>query len=441
MSHLRTDPMTHIAATARFHKRASRAAVLCVLFCVALTVALLWWARAFTLEIWASGEAQVVPSSQIQVVQNLEGGIVREVLVKAGEAVKAGQVVARIETSEALSTFEEDRLNRIALAARIKRLEAETSGTVPMLDEGINDGSPFAAAAIQAEKDNYMARQTEVKASIAILEATLEKLRQNAEDSRVQLKHQQQVASVISEQIAIYGPLSAKQLVSRNELLVTRRARAEADADVAAIAANVNSAEKESLETAARIEEVRSKFISGALAELAEKRALHATIDARLTSSRDRLQRQEIKAPVDGIVKRVAITTPGEIIKPGDTIVEFVPLKDDLLLETKIRPQDIGFIRKDQVAHVRMSAYDSSIYGTLTGHVERVGADTQLTSDGVAFYPVTIRIDVNAVSKQKNLEIIPGMTASVSIVTGERTILEYVFKPILKLGETAFRER
>ena len=223
MSHRNTDPMTHIAATARFHKRASRGAVLSVLVCVALTVALVWWSRAFTMEIWASGEAQVVPSSQIQVVQNLEGGIVREVLVKTGQEVKAGQVVARIETSEALSTFEEDRLNRVALAARIRRLEAETTGTIPMLDDGINDGSPFAAAAIQAEKDNYNARQTEVKASIAILEATLEKLRQNAEDSRVQLKHQQQVANVISEQIAIYGPLSAKQLVSKNELLVTRR--------------------------------------------------------------------------------------------------------------------------------------------------------------------------------------------------------------------------
>ena len=121
--------------------------------------------------------------------------------------------------------------------------------------------------------------------------------------------------------------------------------------------------------------------------------------------------------------------------------MEFVPVKDDLLLETKIKPQDIGFIRKDQITHVRMSAYDSSVYGTLTGRVERVGADTQLTSEGAPYYPVTVRIDVDANAAARHLEIIPGMTAQVSIVTGERTILEYVFKPIFKLAETAFRER
>ncbi|MCD2175786.1 HlyD family type I secretion periplasmic adaptor subunit [Rhizobium sp. C4] len=441
MSYLDMDRMTHIAATAELRKKASYGGMVCVLVCVALASALLWWARTFTLEIWASGTGQVIPSSQIQVVQNLEGGIVREVLVKAGEEVRKGQVVARIETSQALSTFEEDRLNRIALAARINRLDAETSGTVPTFAGELDDGSPYAAAAIQAERDSFRARQTELRSSIAILEATLDKFRQGADDARVQLKHQMQVASVISEQIDIYGQLAEKQLVSKNELLQARRSRAEADARVADISANVNAAEKEGVETAARIGEIRSKFLAEALAELAEKRALHATIDARLKASRDRLQRQEIRAPVDGVVKRVSITTPGEIIKPGDTIVEFVPSKDELLLETKIRPQDIGFIRKDQVTHVRMTAYDSSIYGTLSGRVERVGADTQMTSDGVPFYPVTVRIDQDAIAPAKHLDIIPGMTADVSIVTGERTILEYVFKPILKLGETAFRER
>lgn len=441
MSYLETDRMTHIASTAQLRRKASKGAISCVLVCVALSSALLLWARTSTLEIWASGAAQVIPSSQIQVVQNLEGGIVREVLVKVGEEVQKGQIVARIETSQAISTFEEDRLNRIALAARINRLDAETSGTIPIFARDLDDGSAFAAAAIQSEKDSFRARQTSIKASIAILEAALEKSRQRATDARVQMKHQMQVASVISEQIDIYDQLADKQLVSRNELLQARRARAEADARIADIAATVNAAEKEGFETAARINEIRSKFIAEALAELAEKRALHATIDARMKASRDRLQRQEIRAPVDGIVKRVAITTPGEVIKPGDTMVEFVPSRDELLLETKIRPQDIGFIRKDQMTHVRMTAYDSSIYGTLSGRVERVGADTQMTSDGIPFYPVTVRIEKRDLDPAKALEIIPGMTADVSIVTGERTILEYVFKPIFKFGETAFRER
>ena len=441
MSYLETNRMTHIAATAQLRKKASLGGIACVLVCVVFAAALLWWARIFTLEIWASGAGQVIPSSQIQVVQNLEGGIVREVLVKAGEEVRKDQLVARIETSQAFSTFEEDRLNRIALAARIDRLGAETSGVIPTFAGELNDGSSFATAAIQAEQDSFTARQTSIKASIAILEATLEKSRQRATDARVQMKHQMQVASVISEQIDIYDQLTEKQLVSRNELLQARRARAEADARIADIAATVNAAEKEGLETVARIGEIRSKFLAEALAELAEKRALHATIDARLKASRDRLQRQEIRAPVDGVVKRVTITTPGEIIKPGDTIVEFVPSRDELLLETKIRPQDIGFIRKDQKTHVRMTAYDSSIFGTLSGRVERVGADTQMTSDGVPFYPVTVRIDRDALPASKPLEIIPGMTADVSIVTGERTILEYVFKPLFKLGETSFHER
>ncbi len=441
MSFLETNRMTHIAATAQLRKKASKGGVLCVLICFALLSALLWWARSFTLEIWASGAAQVhsvepdpgraEPRRRYRARRAGEGG----------QEVRKGQVVARIETSQALSTFEEDRLNRIALAARISRLDAETSEKTPAFGGDIDDGSSFASAAIQSEQDSFRARQTSIKASIAILEATLEKSRQRAEDARVQLKHQMKVASVISEQIDIYDQLADKQLVSRSELLQARRARAEADARIADIEATVNAAEKEGLETAARINEIRSKFIAEALAELAEKRALHATIDARLNASRDRLQRQEIKAPVDGIVKRVAITTQGEIIKPGDTIVEFVPLRDELLLETKIRPQDIGFIRKDQITHVRMTAYDSSIYGTLSGRVERVGADTQTTSDGVAFYPVTVRIEKDAIGPTQALEIIPGMTADVSIVTGERTILEYVFKPIFKLRETAFRER
>lgn len=410
-----------------------------------LAAALIYWAQAYTLEIWATGIGKVIPSSQIQVVQNLEGGIVREILVKEGDRVAAGQEVARIDGTDVESSYQEDLANVLALTALTDRLAAEASGQELVFSEQLKTGGPEADAIMADETAAYRARRANFEAERAVLEAQRQSQVQAAADAAEQLKHLKTTQTLLEKQIAVVEPQVKKGLVSETELLRLLRDQADGEARAAELLAAINKARSAEQELTARLKGHEAGFRSEAFSLLAEKKAVLAGYRERLVASHDKVVRRSVKAPVAGVVKKVLITTPGEVVKPGDTIVEFVPSDDDLLVEAHIRPEDIGFIRPGQEAKVRLTAYDFSIYGAMTGTVERVGADTQSTRDGESFYPVVVRVgygnEDGLPAKMKDLEILPGMIAQVSIVTGERTILEYVFKPILKVKEMAFRDR
>ena len=436
-------PMTDIAALVSPQRGPRFASLIVVLIVAVLAGSLFYWAQVATLEIWATGIGRVIPSRQIQVVQNLEGGIVTEVLVGEGDAVTSGEIIARIDSTDAQSSYLQDRSNWAALTALTDRLAAEASGMELVFSPALDDGSAAAREAKASEQAAFVARRDALRSGLAVLDAQRTRQVRAATDARAQIEQLGTTRGLVDEQLSVVRPQVEKGLVSRTELLRLERELADVDQRRTELQAGVNAAESDAAETAARIAEKTDAFRADAFAALSEARASLAALSEKLIASRDRVVRRDVRAPVDGVVKRVLVTTEGEVVKPGDTIVEIVPSNDDLFIEVRIRPQDIGFIRKGQEASVRLTAYDSSIYGAMIGRVERVGADTITTNEGESFYPVVVIVDPEQgiESRTAELEILPGMIADVSIVTGERTILDYVFKPILKLRDTAFRDR
>lgn len=434
-------PMTTFSGLAKPDRGPKWASLLLLITLTVLIVTLICWARIFTLEIWASGPGRVTPAQQLQVVQNLEGGIVREVLVKEGDRARSGDVIARIDATEAEGSYQEDQINWFALLGLIDRLQAEAVGEALSFSTALRNGGPEADKVMAIEQTAFKARQEGLQSSLKVFATQKESELQTANDAREQIKLLRNTRDLIQRQLDVVGPQVRKGLVSETELLKIERERATVEQQNSELEAAVNAALRNADQLEAKIEEKVGMFRAEAVAQLSERRATLAALSERLVVSRDRFTRREIRAPVDGVVKRVLTTTPGEIIKPGDTLIEIVPTEDDLLVEVRITPQDIGFIRSKQPARVRLTAYDSSIYGVMQGEVVRVGADTLLTKDEESFYTVVVKVDRFADSNGQPLDIIAGMTADVSIVTGERSILDYVFKPITKLRLSALRDR
>ncbi|MCY1668976.1 HlyD family type I secretion periplasmic adaptor subunit [Rhizobium sp. SL86] len=433
--------MTDMSAVAEPSSGPRRASLLVVVTIVLLAFAMLVWANVSTLEIWASGPGKVIPSSQIQVVQNLEGGIVREVFVREGDLVHLGQPVARIEAIEAQSKYQEYLVTWQGLSALVARLQAEANGTPLVFPADLQDGSAGAANAIAAERAAYAARSQELNSTLSVYDRQRTDQLQSAEDASVQDEKLSQIDALVAKQIDMLKPQVAKGLVSETELLKAQRELADTALKRADLQAAINAATRKAHEIEAQMQATRAKFVAEANGNLSEKKTALAGMAERVIASKDQVTRSLITAPVEGIVKQVKVTTPGEVVKPGDTIAEFVPTRDDLLIEVHVSPKDIGFIRTGQESTVRLTAYDSSIYGSLPAVVERVGADTLVTRDGDSYYSVVVRITNAAAANGQELDIIPGMMAVVNITTGHRTIFDYIFKPLTKIGSTAFRER
>ena len=406
-----------------------------------LLVFLLVWAALARLDITASGQGSVVPSSQIQLVQNLEGGILQAILVREGDRVARGDVVAHIDDTGIASSYREDLSTFRSLQASVARLTAEAEGA-PLAfpaDLAAADDGP---ALIAAETAFYASRAQELQDTITVLERQGEQARAGREDAQERIRFlDSKRRSAVSELVLVRKQVD-QGLISVVEQLQLERLIADTDEKLSGARGDITRFTIEIEELASRIAEQRSIFVAEAREQLAMRQAELAALRERLVAHRDRVGRRDVRAPANGIVKRVATLTPGAVIEPGGTIMEIVPVDDALSIEVRIAPADIAFIQPGQEAKVRLTAYDFSVYGALPGRVERVGADTITTRDDERYFPVTVRVDETALQdRQADLPIIPGMVADVSVVTGERTILDYILKPVLKLQERALQER
>jgi adhesin transport system membrane fusion protein len=406
-----------------------------------LMLFLLIWSSFAHLDITAVGEGTVVPSSHIQVVQNLEGGILRDVLVREGDHVKEGDVVAQIDDTGMASSYHEDLSTYQALQATAARLTAEAQGTdLSFPDSLVN--APEGAPLIKAETALYQSRLSGLEDSIDVFRQQEDQANQTIAEAREKLSHlEAKKRSALAELKIVTQQVNAG-VMSVVPKLQLERLIAETDEAFSDANGKIHASEISLRELAARIAEKRSQFVSDAREDLAKRKAEMAALSQRLIVHRDKMGRREVRAPANGIVKRVATLTSGAVIEPGGTIMEIVPADDTLLIEAKISPSDIAFIHAGQDAKVRVTAYDFSVYGALPAHVERVGADTQTTPEGVRYYPVTVRVDQKALdSRQAHLPIIPGMLSQVSVITGQRSVIGYLLKPVLKLKDDALQER
>ena len=414
-----------------------------ILVTLAATILLLFfiWAGVSHLDITAKGEGSVVPSTHIQLVQNLEGGILRDVLVREGDHVTKDEVVAKIDATDATSSYREDLSTYNALLGTAARLEAETSKHPLAFPDDLKNADG-GKAIMASERSLFESRQSELQDAVTVFQRQEEKARQTISDRKDQLVHLRDKKTSLASEHKLVAAQVRQGLMSVVEKLRLERQIAETEEEISKANGEIRGATLLIEELESRIAERRSGFISEAREELSKTNAKLAALAQRLVVHRDKVGRREVRAPVNGIVKRVATFTSGAVIEPGGTIMEIVPMDDTLYIEARISPSDIAFIHEGQEAKVRMTAYDVSVYGALKGRVERVGADTVITREGARYYPVTIRVEQDALkTRQQHLSIIPGMVAEVSIVTGSRTILGYLLKPVLKLKENALQER
>jgi membrane fusion protein, adhesin transport system len=422
------------ARTARFaHILTLGVCAFCLIFLI--------WAHFAKLEEVTRGDARVVPSSKIQVVQNLEGGILAELAVHDGQIVQKGDVLLRIANTSAESQYRDSRTQYLTLEAMIARLKAEIADKTPQFPQEVLTEAPTVAHSEQALYDSQL---DQFKSNIAVLSDQL--VQKQQEIAGLQSKQQTLSRSLdlAKQERDMTAPLVANGAASRLELVKLERGLTDLQGQIDDVKISIPQAEAARNEAQKRIQEKTATFHSDAQAELNKHTAELAALSQQIFAQHDRVTRTEVRSPVRGTIKDVKVTTIGEVIKPGEDLVEIVPLEDTLLVEAKVRPADVAFLHPGQPAMVKITAYDFSIYGGLKAQVEDISADTikDDTPNGGTFFRVTLRTEKNSLGKgDKPLPIIPGMTASAEILTGQKSVLDYLLKPLLKARDEALHER
>ncbi|MGD9649285.1 MAG: HlyD family type I secretion periplasmic adaptor subunit, partial [Dongiaceae bacterium] len=296
--------------------------------------------------------------------------------------------------------------------------------------------------AARIEEANFYSRRNELLSQISVFEAQMAQRQQEVAELSGRAENIERSLNLAREEKKILEPLVQQGVSSKIELLRVERQVADLQSQMENVRMSIPRARSAIEEARRRIQERKATFSSQASAELAQRRAEIATLTQTMTASQDRVARTEVTSPLRGTVQALKINTIGGVIKPGEEIVQIVPIEDVLLVEARVRPADIAFIREGQKAIVKITAYDYSIYGGLNANVANVSADSITDDKGESYFKVLLKTSGNTLDKQdKPLQITPGMTASVDIITGRKTVLDYLLKPILKAQENALRER
>lgn len=425
---------------AAIEMRVPRTYRLLVRSALAFVVVALIWSYFAILDEVTRGNARVIPSRQIQVVQTLEGGIVEAIFVQEGSVVQDGQVLVRIDGTNFSSQFGELRERRMALMARVVRLKAEAGGQPKVeFPEELERGAPQVAA---AERSLFDARLLKLRQDIEVL--TQQKAQKETEKNEIKAQETRlsTTLELANRELTITKKLAKEKVVPEIELIRLEKQMADVEGQLAIARITIQKADVAIKEATARYDNVTSTFRAVAEEEFSKSRSDLAVVEESIRSAQDRVRRTELRSPVNGIVNKLNVTTIGGVVQPSQAVAEIVPLDDTLLVEGRIRPADIAFIRPQQSAVVKISAYDASIYGSLRGFVERISPDTIAEKEGEPFYRVMVRTQKSYLGTEvAPLPIIPGMVGTVEILTGRKSVLAYMLKPVLKVTNEALRER
>lgn len=402
-----------------------------------LLVVMLVWAALATVDEVARGQGRVIPSSHVQVVQSLDGGIVSAILVQEGNIVEKGQLLLRIDPTRFASSLQENESQVVALQAKAARLRAIAEDRPFVLPDGLEAAFPDLA---EAERSLYLARRQELQSGVGI---ALQQLEQRTQEMNEVISRRNQAAesfTLTQRELTMTRELSGSGAVSDVEILRLQRdaARFRGERDTAN--AQISRLESAINEARRKRQETELTFRNQARMELSETMGKLQGLQAGTSALQDKVDRTEVRAPMHGTVKRLLVTTVGGVIQPGKDLIEIVPLNDNLLLEARIQPRDIAFLRPGQKAVVRFTAYDFSIYGGLEATLEHIAADTVTDDKGNAFYVVHVRTHQSWVGSDRQ-PILPGMVADVDILTGKRSVLSYLLKPMLRARNYALSER
>ena len=430
---LTTDIRTSILAQS---PRGGRA-IIWVIF--VLFLMFMVWAYYSNIEQVTRGDGKVVPSTQIQIVQNLEGGILSEIMVDVGELVKKDQLLLRIDETRFSSSFKQNRVKYLSYKARAARLLSEANGTSFEVPKEVMDENPEIGI---REQELFESRNREFQSNMDILQEQISQREHEYKELTTKLEELARTFALLQKELELTRPLVAQGAVSEVEVLHLERQASQMQGEIATIRQTIPKAQSRLQESQLTLRENELVFFNKAKSELNEILAELDEVSASAIALEDRLRRTNVRSPVTGTINRLLVNTVGGVIQPGMDLVEIVPLEDTLVVETKIKPADIAFLRPNQEAKVKFTAYDFTIYGGLNAKLEHISADSITDEKGNSFYLVRLRTDKNYLGPESDpLPIIPGMVASVDILTGKKTILAYLLKPVLRAKYMALREQ
>jgi len=416
--------------------RGGRAIIWVVLL---LFICFMVWASNSEIEQVTRGQGKVIPSTQIQVVQNLEGGILSEINVDVGQLVKKGQLLLRIDETRFSSSFKQNRVRYLLYKAKAARLTAEANGTDFKVPKEVTDERPEIGV---RERELFESRKREFESSMQILEQQVRQREHENDELSSKLEELTRTYALLIKELELTRPLVAQGAVSEVEVLHLERQASQMEGEIKTIKQTIPKAQSKLQEAKLGLRENQLAFFNKAKAELNEVLAELEDVSASAIAIEDRLRRTNVLSPVTGTINRLMVNTVGGVIQPGMDLVEIVPLEDTLVVEAQIKPADIAFLRPGQEAKIKFTAYDFTIYGGLEAELEHISADSITDERGNSFYSVRLRTTRNYIGLESNpLPIIPGMVASVDILTGKKTILSYLIKPIMRAKYMALREQ
>ncbi|MBB2778166.1 UNVERIFIED_ORG: adhesin transport system membrane fusion protein [Comamonas terrigena] len=421
-------------AASQQQAKGSRILLWSSLLCV---LVLLIWASLGYIDEVVRGQGKVVPSRQVQVVQSLDGGVVEEILVRPGQRVDAGQVLLRLDPTRSTASLGENKAETLALKAKAARLEALATGEPFKAPDDVLKQAPNV---VEMERRVWESKTQELQTAVNIARDQFNQRQQELRETMANRDQAASSCSLTSEELRVTKPLLSSGAVSEVDLLRLQRDVARFCGEAKAAGAQIGRIQAAIQEAERKVQESELNARNLARVELSETRGKLSSLEQGQLALQDRVKLAEVRSPVRGTVNNLMANTVGGVVQPGKDILDIVPMDDTLLLEVQINPKDIGFLHFGQKAEVKFTAYDFAIYGGLAGKVEQIAANTITDEKGNSFYIVKVRTDRAHVGDDSR-PIIPGMQAEVHILTGQRTLMQYLLKPILRAKANAFTER
>lgn len=417
-------------------------AAVVLLICAFLGVALVWSSLANVDEL-ARAQGRVIPSGKIQIIQSAEPGVVDEILVREGEQVKAGQLLVKLDDTNTSSSQGEVQAKVWALEAQVARLQDEVAGDATGTFTCPEDVAKSAPDVCPSEVNLQLARRQTLQQGVDVLKARVEQRQRELNGAMADKDRLTQTADLAQQKRDLLKPMVDKKLVSQTEYITAQQAVADASGQLDATIQAIAKAQAALQEAQLQVQQALSQFQQDAQTDLTGKLAELASDQETLRGASDRVSRTEIRSPVDGIVNSLAVNTVGGFVNAGEKLLDIVPVEEKLLIEAHLAPSDVAFVLPGQSANIKFTAYDFSIFGGLEGKVQNVSADSIVDPNThESYYVVLIETDSSTLSyRGRNLPILPGMVASVEILTGHKTVLQYLLKPINKARDEAFHER
>ena len=411
---------------------------------IVIVIVGLVWANYAVLDEITRGEGKVIPSSQTQVIQSVKGGKIKALNVREGDIVEPGQVVAVLDNTELSTNEAELKQRKWTSSAALARLQAEIAGKEDPAEVAFPDDllkeAPLVA---ETERSVFVIRQQQVQSQRATINQQVETKQQELRQIDTKVSTARKSLDIAQQQVDILVPMVANNIASKVDLLRAQQEVQQYQSEISNAEASRPPARAALAEAQAKLKEIDATFRAEAAQQMNQHRAELASVNELLFGAVAQGGEQSLRSPVHGTVKQIKFHTLGGVLQPAEQLMEIVPIEDTLLIEAQIRPQDRGFIAPSQDAKIKITAYDYSIYGGLDAKVEQISADAIENEKKELFFRVRLRTDRNYLIGKDGgeLQIIPGMTATVDILTGKKTVLEYLLKPILKARDTALSER